>query len=398
LDQDSIKSIAILGRQPKLGIAEFESLYGAASVSHFSEHAALLSLDPEQIDFNRLGGSLRISRVIAKLPSAKWNDIEKYILQKAPELAEGIDGKLKFGISAFGPNYRKQAIAKTALLLKKAIKQTGQSVRMVPHKDIALGSAVVLHNGLIKQNGRELLIVSDGQTAYLAQTTNVQDIDSYTERDRHRPFRDAKVGMLPPKLAQIIINLGVGDAKYQKPQVLDPFCGTGVLLQEAMLMNYDIYGSDLEPRMVEYSIDNLTWLDGKYPDAGDYRRVEIGNATSHQWNQPQNITTVACETFLGQPLSTLPNGEHLSKIMHEVNQLHHRFLANLSAQIPSGTRMCLAIPTWRGKREFLHLSVLDYLTDIGYTRVRFKHVSDTDLIYHRDNQVVGRELLVLVKD
>ena len=59
--------------------------------------------------------------------------------------------------------------------------------------------------------------------------------------------------------------------------------------------------------------------------------------------------------------------------------------------------LCLAIPTWKGLREFLHLSVLDYLDDLGYTRKEFEHVSNQDLIYHRDNQVVGRELLVLEK-
>jgi hypothetical protein len=55
------------------------------------------------------------------------------------------------------------------------------------------------------------------------------------------------------------------------------------------------------------------------------------------------------------------------------------------------------VPTWRGKHEFLHLPTLDYLDDLGYTRIRFKHVDDEDLIYHRENQVVGRELLVLEK-
>jgi tRNA G10 N-methylase Trm11 len=83
--------------------------------------------------------------------------------------------------------------------------------------------------------------------------------------------------------------------------------------------------------------------------------------------------------------------------MQEVNALHHRFLENISKQLKSGTRLCLAVPTWRGKYEFLHLSALDYLEDLGYNRVKFTHVADKDLIYHREGQVVGRELLVLEK-
>jgi tRNA G10 N-methylase Trm11 len=204
--------------------------------------------------------------------------------------------------------------------------------------------------------------------------------------------------MLPPKLAQIIINLSIGiSTKKQRLRILDPFCGTGVLLQEAMLMDLDIYGTDLEPRMIQYSIGNLSWLDEKYPEVGDYRRVEVGDATNFKWYEPEKITNVACETYLGQPLTALPNSEHLSKIIYEVNLLHHKFLENIGSQVAPRTRFCLAIPTWRGKREFLHLPMLDYLHDLGYTRMRFKHVNDKDLIYHRENQVVGRELLVLEK-
>ena len=58
----------------------------------------------------------------------------------------------------------------------------------------------------------------------------------------------------------------------------------------------------------------------------------------------------------------------------------------------------MAVPTWRGNREFLHLPTLDHLTDIGYTRMRFEHVSTEDLIYHRENQIVGRELLIIIKN
>lgn len=407
METQHAKTICILGRQPKLGIAELESLYGAKNLLPYGANACMLSLEPEEIDFDRLGGSMRLARILNKLPSTNWNDIEKYLLEQTPKHAENIYGKLSFGLSVYGVSASGQRIAKTALLIKKAIKRSGKSVRMVPHKNTELGSATVLYNKLTAVNGWELLIISDGTTAYLAQTVRIQDIDAYSERDQARPMRDAKVGMLPPKLAQIIINLATGQtgkSGNSKPQslILDAFCGTGVILQEAMLMDYDIYGTDIEPRMVQYSIENLKWLDGKYPDKGDYRRIEVGDATNHIWDfsipeARKSTVVVAGETYLGQPLSSLPNGEHLSKIIYEVNLLHHKFLENIGKQIPSGTRLCLAVPTWRGKYEFLHLPTLDHLTDIGYTRMRFKHVEDEDLIYHRENQVVGRELLVLEK-
>ncbi len=389
--------IAVLGRQPALGIAELERIFGADAVRPYGEKACLVAVAPERVNFSRLGGSVRFARILKQFQTASWQEIRDYLMRSAPEHAEYIDGKLVFGLSVYGFQISAKKLAATALELKKQIKKAGHSVRMVPHTQTELGSATVLYNKLTGPNGWELLLVSNGTTAYLAQTVHIQDIDAYAARDQQRPFRDAKVGMLPPKLAQIIINLAAGDITQSRPLLLDPFCGTGVVLQEAMLMDFDIYGTDLEPRMVQYSIDNLSWLDSRYPDVGDYRRIEIGDATTHRWHNPEKITIVAGETFLGKPLSALPPSDQLSKIMHEVNAIHHKFLKNLSTQITKGTRLCLAVPAWRGKHQFLHLSALDYLEDLGYTRVRFKHVEDKDLIYHREGQVVGRELLVLEK-
>jgi tRNA G10 N-methylase Trm11 len=403
------KTIAILGRQPALGLAELESLYGEDAVFGYSKEATLLSIANEEIDFNRLGGSVRLAKILSKLPSTNWNDIENYLVSYSLEHAGLTGGKLIFGISTFNVNTSVKAILKTATLIKKAIKESGHSVRMVPHKSLSLGSAVVLYNKLTSSKNWELLVVSDGKTAYLAQTTNVQDINAYAARDQARPKRDAKVGMLPPKLAQIILNLASGkiqkldsSVKSQetksKKMVLDPFCGTGVLLQEAILMNYDIYGSDIEPRMVEYTVENLKWLATRYPNVKNYQQIEVGDATKHKWYQTERISFVASESFLGHPLSKLPNDEHLSKIIYEANVINHRFLLNIVKQLKPATRLCLALPTWRGRHEFLHLPLLDHLTEMGYTRIRFKNASDKDLIYHRDNQIVGRELLILIKN
>src|SRR5690606_35926256 len=129
---------------------------------------------------------------------------------------------------------------------------------VVPNTELMLNSAQVLYNQLTSPLGMELLLVRNGGKILLAQTVAEQDIDAYSARDQQRPKRDAKVGMLPPKLAQIIINLASGKLKLTPGEtLLDPFCGTGVILQEAKLIGYDIYGSDLESRMVKYTKENL---------------------------------------------------------------------------------------------------------------------------------------------
>ncbi|NBU33335.1 hypothetical protein EB118_01280 [bacterium] len=391
-----MKSLLTLGRQPKLGIAELESLFGAEAVTPFGAQAVFLDVEPEHVPFARLGGSTRLCSKLAQLPSPNWPDIRDYIAKSIPEQEHYVpEGKLTIGLSVIGVKTSIKDIERCLLTAKKAVKALGRSVRIVPNKQLELNAAQIIHNGLTNTNGWELVVISDGQNAWLSQTVNVQDIEGYAARDQARPYRDARVGMLPPKLAQTIINLGASSLQPTKQLLLDPFCGTGVVLQEASLMGFDVYGTDINPRMVEYTIGNLHWLREKFDVAGEYVRIELGDATKHGWQQPINV--VACETYLGQPLMSLPNSEHLSKIIYETNLINHNFIKNLAPQLKSGTRICLAVPAWRGKHEFLHLPMLDHLTELGYNRVKFVHASNSDLIYHRENQVVARELIVLVK-
>jgi tRNA G10 N-methylase Trm11 len=402
-----MQSLVILGRQPALGLAELESLYGPASLQKFSSYAALLDMPVGQINFDRLGGSTRLCKVLSKVPN-DWTGIRNYLLAHMPEHAASLpDGKLTFGISLFGVKVHVKELERGLLEMKKVIKRSGRPVRLVPNKQLELNSAQVIHNKLADPGNWELVIVSDGRETYLTQTVRIQDIEKYAARDQARPMRDAKVGMLPPKLAQIIINLATGPLVPPSPAqpdgdgilagpVLDPFCGTGVVLQEATLMGYDSFGTDLEPRMVEYSIANLHWLRQKWDEADTNVRIELGDATTHKWKQP--IGAVAGETYLGNPYASLPPRDVLQKNIRYVDDLHRKFLRNIHKQLASGTHLCLAVPAWSTKQGFLHLPVLDQLKELGYNETKFVHAGKAELVYHRENQVVARELVVITKE
>jgi tRNA G10 N-methylase Trm11 len=215
--------------------------------------------------------------------------------------------------------------------------------------------------------------------------------------------------MLPPKLAQTIINLA---GKHVLPSgamidpehptnknprnalLLDPFCGTGVILQEALLMGYDVYGTDLEPRMIDYTGENLDWLADQYDLSGREMRIEEGDATKHTWEPAPDL--VAAETYLGRPFTSAPDRETLERTVTDCNQILRKFLTNLHGQLAPGTRLCLAIPAWQtAKDKFKHLPLPNHLNELGFERVQFQHAQTADLLYYRADQIVGRELLVI---
>lgn len=386
--------IAILGRQPAIGIAELERVF--SDVSWFSDTSAVVRSD--SFDIQRLGGTVKAGRVVTELPRGDWRQASMKLVHAYQQAWKDFDGKITLGISAYGFNVSSRDVQKTGIILKSKLKEKGVSLRLIPNDEAALGTATSHHNKLGLANNKVELLVIKGKngSVIIAESTGSQNITALARRDQERPARDAFVGMLPPKLAQIMINLtAVQKPDDRLPVILDPFCGTGVLLQEAMLLGYDVYGTDLSEKMIRYSRDNLNWLQETNHMISPWYLHE-GDAMTTKWRQP--IDAVACETYLGLPFSAPPSAEKLAEVRKNCDHIISEFLKNIGEQIDSETPLCVAVPAWRDASDrFTHLPLINKLDQLGYTRVEFKTVSTQELLYYRPDQVVARELLVLKK-
>ncbi len=430
--------IAILGRQPAIGIAELERVFG--DVSWFSDQSAVIKTN--SFDIERLGGTTKAGRIVADLPHADWRRASTQLVKAYTSAWSGFDGKITLGISTYGFDISPREVQKTGIVLKGKLKDTGVSLRLIPNNDIALNTATSHHNKLgLSNNKVELLVVrSRSGRVIIAESTGSQNITALAKRDQERPKRDAFVGMLPPKLAQIMINLAIPAAlpvssrsstlgretqSVEQPEnvltesetfpernglddesgrsgdqtrrlrLLDPFCGTGVLLQEALLLDYDVYGTDLSEKMIDFSEINLKWIKDNSHAKGSYE-VHHGDAMTTLWSQP--IHTVACESYLGQPFSAPPSSSKLTEVRGNCDHIISTFLKNIGGQIMSGTPLCVAVPAWRAHDgSFTHLPLINKLAQLGYEQVAFKNLRTEELLYYREDQIVARELLVLKK-
>lgn len=365
--------LAVLGRQPLISVAELEAQFGSA---HLVAPSLAEFESEEEPQIGRLGGTLKIAVPLDE-PLVPWL------------LAHPSEGKITIGVSDYSRRATPRSAAAEALKCKRILVKRGQSVRVIPNRAATLSSATSFHNHLCSEMKFELLKVN-GRYYRVIQ---VQDITAYVKRDQRRPARDAKVGMLPPKLAQILINLA-GELR-SGATVLDPFCGTGVVLQEALLMGYRGYGTDVSARMIEYSEKNLQWLTARRQGMAGFR-VEVGDATNWTWQPP--ISAVVAETYLGPPMSEIPTEMKLKAAKQECGSILMGCLRNLAQQILSGTPVVLAIPAWRrASGEYERLNLLDEIEQLGYNVRSFKNLAQSDLLYHREQQVVAREIIVLRK-
>jgi DNA methylase len=371
--------IAICGRQNELSLIELESILGTGHVSKFGKHAKIDSF-PE---INNLGGTIKIGKIIQSFDTNKLAAISV-----DPNLLPEQTGKTTFGISAYDFSLRPRDLEAFGLKLKKILKENGPARLVLPKPGTnELNVAAIKFNNLL-DHGFELLLVTNGNQSVVALTQSYQDIDAYSQRDHSRPDRSAKVGMLPPKLAQILINTTSAKTIY------DPFCGTGVILQEALLMGRDAYGSDIEERMVESTTTNLKWLAQSHSDLGVWS-AKPADAVSA--NLPINEVAIVSEGYLGPNLTAPPTRQLLEEIMPPLIDLYIKTLKNFYNQLPENSEVSICAPAWWIENKWLTLPIIDEIADLGYTIKDFETVQHSPLVYGRTGQAVGRALILLRK-
>ena len=430
--------VCILGRQPEISLAELESVFGQSRVKLIAPQIA--TVDSNDLDLSALGGTIKYGEIAQSIPMSNSGDTSNFISTSRQITAHyhqkwrGVDHKITLGISAYEFKISQRDLQKTGLLLKKSLKKDGVSLRLLPNDQLALSTATSHNNKLgLSDNKVELLIIKTPQSIIIAESRGTQNITAYARRDQNRPKRDAFVGMLPPKLAQIMLNLALGHQEARSKEqeassratkssqqsatrvsqdtrseavgndfggktasvftILDPFCGTGTVLQEALLRGFDVYGSDLNPKMIDYTKENLAWLKKTHKKAtGKIIAVHQGDAMTTTWQNSNSISAVVCETYLGQPFSAPPSPEKLKQVAQNCNHIVSEFLNNIHPQLHPDTPLCIAIPAWRDKDGRLtYLPISRKLQPLGYQLVR------PPLIYSRPDQVVARQILVLAK-
>ena len=429
--------IALLGRQPEISLAELAAVFGADCVNRISQQFA--KVQTSQFGITTLGGTVKCAKVITELPASRTDKasllaVSRFITQHYQAKWAHSPHKITLGLSAYDLAVAARDVQKTGLILKSSLKKSGTSLRLIPNDQPALSTATAHNNKLGSSPHKvELLLVkTTDRRLIIAESCGVQNITAYTRRDRHRPRRDAFVGMLPPKLAQIMLNLALGarslarhrahddsatgpasslsdksmvlrtalpdafdleETTGSRPAVtiLDPFCGTGTVLQEALLAGYDVVGTDLSQKMVDYTTENLSWLQSTFTAPGNVIDIHQADATTHRWLNGAHLAAVVCETYLGQPFSAPPAPQKLAEVAGNCNHIITGFLTNIRPQLAPNTPLCIAVPAWYdASSRATHLPLIKNLQRLGYCQL-----NRTPLIYRRPDQIVARELLVL---
>lgn len=344
-----------------------------------------------QQKFDELGGSIRCGIILG--------NTQENFLQIATDLLEKkyqkYKKKIRFGISLFtnARSFQRKKMRKNLILqLKKACKSRDISVRFVNRDFRNLDAGTYFKEQLSKEENTEFFLWEEQGEFWYGETLAAQNIHDFAERDYKKPVRDMQVGMLPPKLALMMVNFARDLKKGTTPETLwDPFCGTGTVLVEAQRLGISVFGSDKYKKMVEATAANMKHF---FPDFLQDHIFQYD--VMKKPDTDLSVEAIVSEGYLGaictQPLSE----KEFREREDEVGAIYAGFFENVA---PQAKKIVIAFPFWRkkGSGYFFSQKLLETAKTFGYTPQAFAQGTERGSVrFIRKEQVVGREVFCFV--
>jgi tRNA G10 N-methylase Trm11 len=386
--------IFISGKNWMLSLAELTSYFKSRKIGFviqfFSGEFFTLSFEN---DFDAsiiadLGGTIKIGEVKVKFPTetikeaflGKNKQAKKQIIDALASsgLVDSIaksSEKVLFGVSVYcTESTLRSSSGVIQRFVGSAIKDEsavlGQKSSFIgfskERKQAQLSHVEVIKKNLVENKAEILFCIGRNET-WVATTVAVHNPFEFQKRDIYKPNQRKIFGM-PPRLGKIMVNLS--SCKAGKI-LLDPFCGVGTILQEALLEKAVVVGMDVNPWCVKAATENLEWLVREYglKDAdfrvlqGDVNRLikKIGQET---------MDCIVCEPDLGPALRQVPTGPYATKIIQKLEPLYFGFIEQAFGALKPGGRLVLVTPyikTRSGQAVIMPIS--KKLENLGFKNV-----------------------------
>jgi tRNA G10 N-methylase Trm11 len=425
----------VSGKNWKLSLAEITAFLDARGcrfeVSEFSRSFFTIKtpvpLEASVID--ELGGTLKIAQAVAFVPTERITDafikenkqVKKQLKFDFPldDIADlmprAASGKSVFGVSVYwaDPTFRPAAKAAQRFLgsaLKDELKEQDKKTRFMgfprDRENPQLTPVEVLKQGLVENHAEVLLCIGLKETS-IGTTLAAHNPFEFQKRDVEKPMQ-RKMFAIPPRLAKIMINL---TQCTPGKTFLDPFCGVGTILQEALLAEAKVVGLDINRWCVEAAKQNLDWIVDEYDLRDANYSVVQGDVRDMTRKIGGEIDCIATEPDLGPALRELPTVEYAQEIVNDLTPLFESFLSESHQVFRDGGRLAVVTPYIRvrlGKPA--RMDIRRMAESVGFTTVKpfsetafvesaadFPLREMTSFIEVDERHMVGREITVFQK-
>jgi tRNA G10 N-methylase Trm11 len=423
----------ISGKNWMLSLAELTAYFSTRNskfeVQYFSREFFVIDLEKnlESSAVADLGGTIKIGQPKTTLPTQivkeaflnKNKQAQKQIIKTiaASNIPVGMTPeKFLFGVSVyFTDNTLSPVSGRMQRFFGSAIKEElaglGKKANFmgysVERKQAQLSHVEVLKKNLVKNQAEVLFCIGKTET-WIATTIAVHNPFEFQKRDVFKPNQRVIFGM-PPRLARIMVNLS---ACTEGKTLLDPFCGVGTILQEALMEKATVVGMDVNPWCIKATQENLEWLTREYELVNADFRVLLGEVGRMAEKVGlESIDCIVSEPDLGPALREVPTGPYAQKIIEKLEPLFFGFIEEAYRTLKPKGHLVLVTPYIKTRsNEPVTMPIGDHLESVGFKRIysfsteMFSKNLDVGRLTHSASLVemderhkIGREIHILEK-
>lgn len=330
-----MKYVFVLGRNPKMSLVEIKCYFDSKDcnydILYYTEDIALIDFDggfDPEVSINDLGGIKKICEVIIE---SDLNDISNDIREE--NIVLHMNNKFFYGLSSFGDKDDK-ILHKVRQELKEKFKELGY-IAMYKHQ---LSPKYIVRKNILDE-GLDLTTFEWNNKVYLARTCAVYNPQERKKRDEERPEKDYMIS-LSIRIAKILLNMS-GSSDGDK--VLDPFCGIGTVLQEAMMMGCEAYGIDIDEENIEKTKRNVNWIKSEYGLKNKFT-VKQGNSETLSSIYDEKFDAIVTEPFLGPFVGGDIETEKAKEVIADLEELYSKVFHEAEKVLKPGGRMVIVLP------------------------------------------------------
>ena len=318
-----MKQIFILGRNPELSKAEILAYADTRNLEPkeilFEENYLVLELNT-QIDIQDLGGTIKSGEVLSEGSEEEVADyINKEDLFDSDKFTYGVFGNVDEEIlkEKFKSEKRK-AVLKHG---RQRMKSQGGEKFEIPKSDVCF-----------------FLSALDDKF-YFGTLSQEYDYEGVKSRDMEKPVRREELA-ISPRLSKILINLA---GAKEDDLVLDPFCGIGGILIEALVRGMKVYGVDRDANAIKGALSNMSWLKKNFKIMKPYiiERRDARKVPDKQFD------AIATETPLGKIVRHRPNRQEARETIENFERFIMPLLKYFKSIKKESARIAITFPKIR---------------------------------------------------
>lgn len=344
-----------------------------------------------------LGGTVKIGEVLAEM-DVPFSVFQKYEARKLEEELDKTSAACmfatpeSFGVSVYPHciKHSKQANwTRLASFFGSYFKERmkGCPDFMISSRKEPWLSAVEVAKKELATKNLEILVVIGRDKTYIGRTISVYNPFEFEKRDMGKFGRELldEVGIMQPKLARILVNLS---GTKQGETLLDPFCGSGTILCEAMLCGINALGTDINAKCVEAAAKNIEKTRETYELKAEGRAI-LGDARKIPFSDNQ-IDGIATEPYLGKLLWKTPAALSVEKSIKELRKLYSEALSEMRRVIKQEGKIVFITPVFDTRKGYIRLPMGQIIQ-----KAKLKVIDK--VLESREGQKVLREVWILEK-